>query len=228
VYQCNCCKQQVSLTNSTLFAQTKSPLRTWLLAIYLPTQHKNGISALALRWQLGAPYNTAWLLKTKLMQAMVERDSEQILGGIVIMDDAYWDGERHGDGMGRSSPGKTPFVAGVQCTAERHPIAMRMDEVAGFRKKALAAWAKRHLALGTAVVTDGLTCFPDVTEADCTHTAIPPAAASPIWSIPFSHGSTRCRATSRIRGRAPSMRCVRSTCSAIYPSSTIHSIAAST
>ena len=67
VYQCNRCKRQVSLTGGTLFAETKLPLRTWFLAIYLLTQHKNGISALALRRQLGVSYNTAWLLKHKLM-----------------------------------------------------------------------------------------------------------------------------------------------------------------
>jgi len=71
VYQCNRCKRQVSLTSGTLFAGTKLPPRTWFLAIYLLTQHKNGISALALRRQLGVSYNTAWLLKYKLMQAMV-------------------------------------------------------------------------------------------------------------------------------------------------------------
>ena len=185
VYQCNRCKRQVSLTSGTLFAETKLPLRTWFLAIYLLTQHKNGISALALRRQLGVSYNTAWLLKHKLMQAMVERDSEQVLSGIVLMDDAYWGGERHGGGTGRGSPGKTPFVAAVQCTAEGHPIAMRMDEVAGFRKKVLAAWAQRHLAPGTAVVTDGLKCFPGVTDADCTHTAIPTGGGVPDLGHPI-------------------------------------------
>ena len=35
VYQCNRCKRQVSLTSDTLFAETKLPLRTWFLGIYL-------------------------------------------------------------------------------------------------------------------------------------------------------------------------------------------------
>ncbi len=35
VYQCNRCKRQVSLTSGTLFAETKLPLRTWFLGIYL-------------------------------------------------------------------------------------------------------------------------------------------------------------------------------------------------
>lgn len=185
VYQCNRCKRQVSLTGGTLFADTKLPLRTWFLAIYLLTQHKNGISALALRRQLGVSYNTAWLIKHKLMQTMVERDSGQSLGGIVQMDDAYWGGERHGGGVGRGSPGKTPFVAAVQCTPEGHPIAMRMDVVPGFRKAVLAVWAQRYLAPGTAVVSDGLYCFTSVVAADCTHTAIPTGGGVPDLAHPI-------------------------------------------
>jgi transposase-like protein len=103
VYQCNRCKRQVSLTGGTLFARPRLPLRTWSLAVYLMTRHKNGISALALRRPLGVSYNTAWPLKHKLMQAMVERDSDQALGGIVQMDDACWGGERHGGGTCPSS-----------------------------------------------------------------------------------------------------------------------------
>ncbi len=185
VDQCTRCKRQVSLTSGTLFAETKLPLRTWFLAIYLLTQHKNGISALALHRQLGVSYNTAWLLKHKLMQAMVERDSDQALGGIVQMDDAYWGGERHGGGVGRGSPGKTPFVAAVQCTPEGHPLAMRMDVVAAFRKTVLAAWAQRHLVPGTAVVSDGLKCFPGVTDADCTHVAISTGGGVPDLGHPI-------------------------------------------
>lgn len=130
VLQCNRCKHQVSPTSGTLFADTKLPLRIWFLAIYLLTQHKNGISALSLRRQLGVSYNTAWLLKHKLMQAMIERDADRPLSGDVQIDDAYWGGERHGGGSGRGSPGKTPFVAAVQCTPEGYPVAMRMDVVA--------------------------------------------------------------------------------------------------
>lgn len=197
VYQCNRCKRQASLTSGTLFAQTRLPLRTWFLAIYLLTQHKNGISALALHRQLGVSYNTAWLLKHKLMQAMVERDSDQALGGIVQIDDAYWGGERHGGGTGRGSPGKTPFVAAVQCNGAGHPIAMRMDAVAGFRKTVLTAWAKRHLVPGTAVVSDGLNCFPGVAAADCTHVPLvtgggPPSEGHPIfWWINTMLGNVK-------------------------------------
>lgn len=172
LFQCNRCKHQTSLTRGTLFADTKLPLRTWFLAIYLLTQHKNGISALALGRQLGVSYNTAWLLKHKLMQAMFERDASRPLSGDVQVDDAYWGGERHGSKVGRGSPGKTSFVAAVQCSPEGHPMAMRMDVVAGFRKTELVRWAQRSLAPGCRVISDGLGCFPGVVLASCQHTPI--------------------------------------------------------
>jgi hypothetical protein len=183
--QCNRCKRQVSLTSGTVFAETKLPLRRWFLAIYLLTQRKNGISALALHRQLGVSCNTAWLLRHKLMQAMIDRDSDFALDGIVQMDDAYLGGERHGGGTGRGSPGKTPFVVPLQCTVEGHPIAMRMDVVDSLRKKALATWAKCYLIPGTAVVSDGLNCFPGVTDADCTHAAIPNGGGVPDLGHPI-------------------------------------------
>src|SRR5690554_6249379 len=113
--QCNRCHHQTSLTARTLFDGSKLPLRTWFLAIFLLTQSKSGLSTMALSRHLGVAYNTAWLLKQKLMQAMRERDDEKLLSGAVQVDDAYWGGQRRGGKRGRGAAGKTPFVAAVAC-----------------------------------------------------------------------------------------------------------------
>jgi transposase-like protein len=94
LYQCHRCRHQTSLTAGTLFACTKLPLTKWLLAIYLLTQSKSGISAMDLARRLGVGYNSAWLMKHKLIQAMLEREQGRKLTGIVQMDDAYWGGRR--------------------------------------------------------------------------------------------------------------------------------------
>jgi len=73
VYQCHRCHHQTSLTAGTIFHGTKLPLRTWFLAIYLLTQRKKSTSALQLSRELGVKYDTAWRLKHKLMQVMLER-----------------------------------------------------------------------------------------------------------------------------------------------------------
>ena len=74
--QCRHCHHQASLTAGTIFADTKLPLTTWLLAMFLLTQQKNGLSALALKRHLGVSYPTAWRLKHKLLQVMKERDDQ--------------------------------------------------------------------------------------------------------------------------------------------------------
>lgn len=171
LYQCHRCHSQTSITAGTLFQGSKLPLRVWFLAIYLLTQSKNGLSALSLKRQLGVSYNTAWLLKHKLMQAMKERDDRQPLEGVVQLDDAYWGGERRGRGTGRGTEGKTPFVAAVGCSEDGRPIAMRMTVVDGFRTDALIAWTQRHVARGSLVQSDGLGCFRAVTLVGCEHDA---------------------------------------------------------
>jgi len=169
VFQCNACRHQASLIAGTVFQGTKLPLTTWFLAIYLISQAKTGLSTLALKRQLGVSYPTAWLIHHKLMQVMAEREDRYLLEGKVQVDDAYLGGERTGGKVGRGSENKVAFVAAVSLSAENRPLRVRLTPVPGFTLKAVAAWAKDHLAPGSAVFSDGLACFGAVTEAGCSH-----------------------------------------------------------
>lgn len=170
LFQCHRCHRQTSLTAGTVFAGTKLPLTKWLLGIYLLTQSKNGISAMDLARQLGVCYNSAWLMKHKLMQTMLEREQGRKLEGVIQMDDAYWGGRRRGYKRGRGTRGKTPFVAAVATDPESgKPIAMRMDRVKGFRQREIGRWSRKHLHSGAHVRSDGLSCFRAVDQADCSH-----------------------------------------------------------
>ena len=170
VYQCNRCKRQVGLTAGTVFHWTKLPLTSWFLAIYHLSQCKGGMSSVELARRLGTRQPTAWLLKHKLMAAMQAREAEKPrLEGRVEVDDAYLGGARSGGKRGRGAAGKTPFVAAVETTAERKPRRLKLTVVKGFRKKEIATLAKRDLAAGSNVVTDGLSCWTAVAAAGCTH-----------------------------------------------------------
>ena len=70
-WQCAGCQYQCSVTSGTVFEATKLPLTRWFQAMQLLTQAKNNVSALELTRQLGVSYRTAWLIKHKLLQAMV-------------------------------------------------------------------------------------------------------------------------------------------------------------
>jgi transposase-like protein len=86
VYQCHKCHHQTSLTAGTIFHGTKLPLKNWFLAIYLLTQHKKSTSALQLSREIGVNYNTAWKIKHKLIQVMMERERKKTLNVRIEQD----------------------------------------------------------------------------------------------------------------------------------------------
>jgi len=53
LYECKICKRQTSVTAGTIFQDTRSPLRTWLTAIWWITTQKYGASAEGLQQVLG-------------------------------------------------------------------------------------------------------------------------------------------------------------------------------
>jgi transposase-like protein len=179
VFQCHACRHQTSLIAGTVFQGTKLPLTVWFLAAYLLSQAKTGLSALALKRQLGVSYPTAWLIHHKLMQAMADREARYVLAGQVHVDDAYLGGERSGGKAGRGSENKVPFVLAVSLTADGQPSRTKLTLVPGFTRTAIAHWANDHLAPGSEVFSDGLDCFSAVTAAGCSHHATVVAGRKP-------------------------------------------------
>jgi hypothetical protein len=171
-FQCKNCRLQTSLIAGTLFQSTHLPLTLWFLAIYLISQAKTGLSALALMRQLGVSYPTASLLYQKLMQAMSESDAQYTLVGRVLIDDAYFGGELSGGKSGRGSENKVPFVAAVSLNEVGHPMYIKMTIVSGFTRQAIADWARDNLSPNCIVISDGLACFSGVTDIGCQHETI--------------------------------------------------------
>ena len=94
LFQCNACRKQTSVKAGTIFASSKLPLRIWFKAIFLLTQSKKGISSIELGRRLGVTQTTAWVMKHKLAQVMLERNASKRLKGAV--HDACIGGARPG------------------------------------------------------------------------------------------------------------------------------------
>ena len=186
LYQCAKCRRQTSPIAGTIFASTHLPLRLWFRAIYHLTQTKQGISSIELGRRLGVTQTTAWKIKHKLKQVMLERDATKRLTGRVEIDDAYLGGERSGGKRGRGAPGKTPFVAAVETTTEGKPVRLKLRRVTSFCASSIAGFAKRSLDPNCSVVSDGLQCFASVADAGCAHQVVktgsgPRAARTPAF-----------------------------------------------
>jgi transposase-like protein len=184
VFQCSACRRQTSLTAGTIFAATKVTLRTWFRAMDHLTQTKQGISSIELGRRLGVTQTTAWTIKHKLAQVMLERDADKQLSGRVELDDAYLGGERSGGKRGRGADGKTPFVAAVETTPAGKPVRLKLRRVTGFCSRAISGFAKRSLEPDCEVVSDGLSCFAAVTDAGCRHQVIKTGSGSAAARTP--------------------------------------------
>jgi transposase-like protein len=157
-WQCAHCRAQATVRSGTLFHASKLPLSKGFQAIFLVTQNKNNLSALALNRYLGVCYRTAWRVKHKLLEAMAERESRPLFTGVVVADDVYLGGV-HAGKPGRGSENKVPFMAAVELNDEGHPLHVRFDPTADLKGSTLASWARTAPHKGVHLLTDGLASF---------------------------------------------------------------------
>ena len=130
-----------------MFEATKLPLTTSFLAIHLLTSTKTNMAALEFKRHMGVSYGTAWRLKHKVMEAMMQREGPRQLKGFVEIDDAYLGGERNGGKPGRGSENKQAFVIAIETDANLdHPRFAVIEPVRTFDNGAITDWAKRRRA----------------------------------------------------------------------------------
>jgi transposase-like protein len=91
-YQCNACRKQFTVTVGTVFERSHIPLNKWLLATFLFTSSKKGVSAHQMHRLLDITYKSAWFMMHRLREAMAP-GSVDPLGGpgqIVEADETYF------------------------------------------------------------------------------------------------------------------------------------------
>jgi len=187
-YQCTRCKYQRSVTSNTIFHSSKIPLTKWFLAIFLISQSKNGISALSLKRHLGVTYKTAWYLKHKLMQAMVEQDEKYKLAGLVTIDDAYLGGQQKAGKRGRGSENKQPFIAAVSLNLKGWPKYVKFSPVKSFTSANIKKWVESNLYPRSYVATDGFSSFNIIAEINAhKHVRIPMKKDKETGKAPYFH-----------------------------------------
>jgi transposase-like protein len=86
---CRHCRHQCTVTAGTIFEKTRTPLRSWLAAVWYITNQKQGVTALGLQRVLGlGSYQTAWAMLHRLRRAMI-RPGRERLSGVVEVDECF-------------------------------------------------------------------------------------------------------------------------------------------
>ncbi|UAY53427.1 IS1595 family transposase [Ferruginibacter albus] len=117
-FKCGNCKEYFYTTTGTIFSSTKLPLPKFMLALFLISSHKRGISSCQLARDLEITQKSAWLLGHKIRE-LLKQDGVK-LEGTVSSDETFVGGKnknRHYDKKvlyshrtTRDSPDKVPVL----------------------------------------------------------------------------------------------------------------------
>jgi transposase len=99
-YSCQFCGHREHPMVGTIFENSATSLRLWFYAIYLMASTRCGISAKQLERELGVTYKTAYRM-FKQIRSLLTQDEQEILEGIVEVDEGYIGGKAKWRNAGR-------------------------------------------------------------------------------------------------------------------------------
>jgi predicted RNA-binding Zn-ribbon protein involved in translation (DUF1610 family) len=83
-YECLACGRQTSITAGTVMHRSKLPLTVWFWAAYLVATEFADLRVREFEALLGVTYKTAWLLRQKLIQSMVDANHRPLEGLVEV------------------------------------------------------------------------------------------------------------------------------------------------
>ncbi len=193
VYQCNAkeCRQQFSVTVGTVFERSKVPLNKWLLATYLMSSSKKGISAHQIGRTLGVTYKTAWFMCHRIREAMNPANPAPIggEGKVVEVDETYVGGKEHNKHRNKRGPrDATGSKEAVMTLVERNGRA-RSFHVPRVTAKTLRPIIVKTADRASHLMTDGARMYPAVGKEFAAHSAVDHTAGEYV-RMGFHHSNT--------------------------------------
>ncbi|HVB35505.1 MAG TPA: IS1595 family transposase [Patescibacteria group bacterium] len=166
-------KREFSVKVGTIFEDSAIPLDKWLIAVWMLTNCKNGISSYEVGRALGVTQKTAWFMLHRVRLALQD-EAGGMLGGEVEVDETYIGGRARNMHAAKrrakiSGTGGVDKVA-VMGLLERHGR-VRTRVVANVRKPMLQSRVREQVATGSQVFTDALQSY-DGLEREYVHQVI--------------------------------------------------------
>lgn len=157
VIQCNDCRQQYSVTVGTLFERSKIPLHKWLLATFLLSSSKKGMSAHQLHRMLGVTYKSAWFMFHRIREAMRDESGDKLGGGggMVEVDETFLGRDRTKEQKRGGASHKLKVVTLV----DRETGVARSRVIDNIRIEEIGPIVRDNLAAEARLMTDELLLY---------------------------------------------------------------------
>jgi transposase-like protein len=160
LWKCKACKKQYSVKVGTIFEDSPLGLDTWLPAIWLVANSKNGISSHELGRALGITQKSAWFVLHRIRLAM-QTQSFLRPSGEVEVDETYVGGRPANkraskrDHFDRKTTSNKATVLGMIERGGR----VRAEVVPDAKRKSVEPRIHEAVEPGTTVCTDGLRSY---------------------------------------------------------------------
>jgi transposase-like protein len=158
------CRKDFTVTTGTVMERSHIDLNKWLMAFYLMSSSKKGVSSHQLHRALSLDYKSAWFMAHRIREAMKETDLGP-LGGegeIVEADETYYGPIAKAKVRGATTRGRAYTKGGKSGPANKRPIValverggtMRTFHVAVADKATVTKIVRENVAKETRLHTD--------------------------------------------------------------------------
>lgn len=169
-------RRQFSVKIGTVMEDSPIGLDKWMVAIWLLSSAKNGISSYELSRAIGVTQKSAWFLLHRVRLAMQDTDTGGKLGGEVEIDETFIGGKArnmHKSALNRrkltqANPmvGKVTVMGLLERTSTKGKSKVRTAIVANTRRRNLEPHIRQHVEVGSTVHTDSLPSYKHLSSDD--------------------------------------------------------------
>lgn len=158
VWDCKGCKKQFSLKVGTIYEDSALKLDKWMVATWMITNCRNGVSSYELHRAIGVTQKTAWFMLHRIREVMKDTDVTP-LSGEVEMDETFVGGKARNmhakkrDEMHKKNDGQFKGKTIVVGMLERNGR-VKASVVEARTREVLHTLAHSSIATGSTVMTD--------------------------------------------------------------------------